>query len=375
MSNVTEAQVMQALSTVLDPDIKKPLTELGMIENVAVCDDHVAFEIKLTTTACPLKEHILNEAKAAVEALEGVKGVKASISKNTVTLQAGVQEQQRIPGIKNIIAISSGKGGVGKSTVTVNLACAMAQQGAKVGILDADIYGPNVPSMMGVHGQKLQAAAPKEDGGKAGIIPAQAYGVKMMSMAFLLKDDQPVVWRGPMLDKVIRQFLNDTEWGELDYLLIDLPPGTGDAQLTIIQATPVVGAVIVTTPQNVALLDSRKGLAMFKNSNIPILGMVENMSYHVCSSCGHEEHIFGTGGGEAAAAEIGVPFLGRLPLHMHIRQEADAGRPIVVAQPESSHAEAMNAMAHQVIGRVCELGVTAAQANPLSHAPQPTPVG
>ena len=350
--NVSEEAVLAALATVNDPDLKRPLTELGMIENVAICGGNVKFEIKLTTTACPLKDKIKNDAMDAVRQIAGVESVHAEISKNTVTLQAGVKERERIPGIQNIIAISSGKGGVGKSTVSVNLACAMAKAGARVGILDADIYGPNVPMMMGLHGQKLDKANEKGQ-----LVPPENHGVKVMSMAFLVKDNQPVVWRGPLLDKVIRQFLTDTAWGELDYLLIDLPPGTGDAQLTIIQATPVVGAVIVTTPQEVALLDSRKGLAMFVNANIPVLGIVENMSYYQLPD-GSKDYIFGQDGGQKAAESLNVPFLGGVPLVSQLRQEADQGRPIVVAAPDSPPAQVLSDVAHKTVARVCQMSIT-----------------
>lgn len=354
--------VWNALATVQDPDLKKPLTELGMIDALTLNDDgSVTFEIKLTTTACPLKEVIREDAEKAVAAVAGVTRAEAKISSKTVTLQAATPQRAPIAGIKNIIAVSSGKGGVGKSTVSTNLACAVAKQGARVGILDADIYGPNVPLMMGLQDQKPTSAS---DSGK--IIPLESHGVKVMSMAFLVKRDQPVVWRGPMLDKVIRQFLTDTVWGTddepLDYLFIDLPPGTGDAQLTIVQATPVTGAVIVTTPQDVALMDSRKGLAMFKNTNIPLLGLVENMSMYHCPNCHHEEPVFGSGGGKATAEELGIPLLGQVPLVPGIRHHADGGQPIVVAEPESPPAKILYDAAHQVVAQVCAMGLQASPA-------------
>lgn len=353
----TRADVWNALTTVNDPDLKKPLTELGMIDALVIEDSgHVSFEIKLTTTACPLKEVIRQDAENAVANVPGVTTVDAVISKNTITLQAATPQRAPIAGIRNIIAVSSGKGGVGKSTVATNLACAIAKQGARVGVLDADIYGPNVPLMMGLQDKKPTSAT---DSGK--IIPLENHGVKVMSMAFLVKRDQPVVWRGPMLDKVIRQFLTDTVWGTeeepLDYLLIDLPPGTGDAQLTIVQATPVTGAVIVTTPQDVALMDSRKGLAMFKNTNIPVFGIVENMSLYHCPNCHHEAPIFGHGGGQATAEELNLPLLAQVPLVPGIREKADAGFPIVVADPESPPAKALTDAAHQVVAQVCAMGV------------------
>ncbi len=352
MSDLTKEAVLKALSTVNDPDLKRPLTELGMIDKLSICEGNVAFDLKLTTTACPLKDKIKADAIAAVKQVDGVTNVTVEISKDTVTLQAKVKEREAIPGIKNIIAVSSGKGGVGKSTVAVNLACSMAKQGAKVGILDADIYGPNVPLMMGLGGKNL-----KETNAEGKLIAPENHGIKVMSMAFLVKDDQPVVWRGPLLDKVIRQFLNDTAWGELDYLIIDLPPGTGDAQLTIVQATPVVGAVIVTTPQDVALLDSRRGLAMFTNANIPVIGIVENMSYHVCSHCNEREDIFGNDGGRIAAEKLGVPFLGAIPLISKVREQADKGSPVVMAEPDSDISKTLGKVSHNVVAKVCELSL------------------
>jgi ATP-binding protein involved in chromosome partitioning len=347
---ISEAAVMDALSTVNDPELHQSLTSLGMVQNLRICGGNVAFDLVLTTTACPLKDQIKESAAAAVRPLPGVEQVEVSISGKTLGAKV-ISERQQVPGIQNIIAVSSGKGGVGKTTVSVNLACALQQMGAKVGILDADIYGPNTALMMGLGGTTLKQ---QTDDGK--LCPPENHGVKVMSMAFLVKDDQPIVWRGPMLDKVIRQFLTDTGWGELDYLIIDLPPGTGDAQLTIVQATPVVGAVIVTTPQDVALLDSRKGLAMFSNANIPILGIVENMSYFVGND-GERYEIFGHGGGARAAEQLNVPFLGEVPLFTAIRENADQGRPIVVAAPEGPQAQVFKAIASQVVAKVCELGV------------------
>ena len=348
-NDVTEEMVLAALSHVNDPELHKSLTSLGMVQGLRICGGNVAFELVLTTTACPLKDGIKKEAQDAVAAIPGVNEVTVEISGRT--LAARVPEREPIPGIKNVIAVSSGKGGVGKSTVTVNIACTLARRGAKVGIVDADIYGPNVPLMMGLTG------ANRVSGTESGKIkPAENYGVKVMSMAFLVKDDQPVVWRGPLLDRVIRQFLSDTDWGELDYLLIDLPPGTGDAQLTIVQATPVVGAIIVTTPQDVALLDSRKGLAMFTNANIPVFGIVENMSYYRCPHCDERDDIFGHGGGEAAAKQLNVPFLGALPLRGSLRAYADEGLPIVIAEPESEQSLLFNDISNQVVAKICELG-------------------
>jgi ATP-binding protein involved in chromosome partitioning len=348
-SSPLEKAVWDALSQVNDPELHQSLTSLGMVQNMKLCGGNVEFDLVLTTIACPLKDSIRASAAEAVQKVPGVENVHVNVSGKT--LSAMIAARQPIPGIKNIIAVSSGKGGVGKTTTSVNIACAMMKRGASVGILDADIYGPNVPIMMGLRGGKPGATEDNK------IIPPENHNIKVMSMAFLIKEEQPVVWRGPMLDKIIRQFLTDTQWGELDYLIIDLPPGTGDAQLTIVQAVPVVGAVIVTTPQDVALHDSRKGLSMFASQGIPILGIIENMSYYHCPSCGHHDNIFGHGGGENAAKELNVPFLGAVPLNATLRAEADQGVPIVIAEPESEQAQIFGDIAHQVVAQICELGV------------------
>jgi len=304
----------------------------------------------LTTTACPLKGKIQQDAENAVKAVPGVSQVTAVISGKT--LAPKVPKKTALPGVKNIIAVSSGKGGVGKTTASVNLACALQQQGAKVGILDADIYGPNVPLMMGLAGSVIRE---KTDDGK--MKPPTNHGVKVMSMAFLIREDQPVVWRGPMLDKVIKQFFNDTGWEELDYLIVDLPPGTGDAQLTLIEAVPLVGAVIVTTPQEVAVHDSKKGLAMFKNAQIPVLGVIENMSYYLDPNTGNKIRFFGENGGSMLAETLGVPFLGEIPMNPDVRIHADAGVPIVVADPASLQAEAFRTIAQKITADICQRGV------------------
>jgi ATP-binding protein involved in chromosome partitioning len=345
-----EQAVLEALRKVNDPELHRSIVEIGMVKNLVVKNGDVSFDIVLTTTACPLKAQIQKEATEAAQSVEGVKEVKANISGET--LAPKVPKKNPIPGIKNIIAVSSGKGGVGKTTVSVNLACALKKRGASVGILDADIYGPNVPLMMGLKNAVINQKTPE---GK--MKPPENYDVKVMSMAFLVKDEQPVVWRGPLLDRVIRQFFSDTGWGELDYLIVDLPPGTGDAQLTIIEAVPVVGAVIVTTPQDVAILDSKKGLSMFKNAGIPVLGVIENMSHYVCTHCGEKAALFGEGGGKYLAELLDVPYLGDVPMNPQVRKFADEGQPIVVAEPESIQAEAFLNIAHQLTTTICELGV------------------
>ena len=331
-------------------DILKAVIEPSMIDTIAACDGNVKVELILASTTDPNRDEILNRAKKALEKLPGVQQISVSLSLKTPAKGFGktqpapqtapVAPKENALTIKHILAVSSGKGGVGKTSVSVNLACALQQEGKRVGILDADIYGPNVPIMMGLRGAKLGSEDNK-------LIPPENHGVKVVSMAFLIEEDQPVVWRGPMLDKVIRQFLADTQWGELDYLIVDLPPGTGDAQLTTIQAMPVTGAIIVTTPQDVAIHDSRKGLSMFLSAKIPVLGVIENMSYFKGDD-GKEYEIFGRGGGKNAAAQLKLPFLGEVPIVSQQRADADAGKPIVVSQPDSEQAQIFKTIAKKV---------------------------
>lgn len=345
-----EKQVLEALRKVQDPELHRSIVDIGMVKNLVVRNAEVSFEIVLTTTACPLKAQIQKEAEGAASSVEGVKKVQAKISGET--LQAKIPQKQPIPGIKNVIAVSSGKGGVGKTTVAVNLACALQKRGASVGILDADIYGPNVPLMMG-----LKEAIIHQQTADGKMKPPENHNIKVMSMAFLTKDEQPVAWRGPLLDQVIRQFFMKTGWDALDYLIVDLPPGTGDAQLTVIDAAPLAGAIIVTTPQDVAILDSKKGLRMFQSANVPVLGVIENMSYHVCAHCGEKEALFGEGGGSRLAELLDVPFLGAVPMNSDVRRYADEGVPIVIAKPESAQAQAFLDIAHRLTTAICERGV------------------
>lgn len=341
--------ILEVLRPVQDPELQKSLVELNMIRNVAVDDGAVSFTLVLTTPACPLREFIVEDCEKAVRQLPGVKTVNVEVTAETPQ-QKSLPDRQGIAGVKNIIAVSSGKGGVGKSTVAVNLAVALAQVGAKVGLIDADIYGPNAPTMLGLEDANVTV----QQGAQGEILePAFNHGVKMVSMGFLIDRDQPVIWRGPMLNGVIRQFLYQVQWGELDYLVIDLPPGTGDAQLTLAQAVPMAGAVIVTTPQNVALSDARRGLRMFQQLNVPVLGIVENMSYFIPPDMPDKRYdIFGSGGGEKASVELGVPLIGCVPLEMRVRQGGDSGIPIVVDQPESASAKALVAIAKSVAAKV-----------------------
>jgi ATP-binding protein involved in chromosome partitioning len=347
--------ILEVLRPVEDPELRKSLVELNMIRNVTVDGGKVSFTLVLTTPACPLREFIVEDCQKAVKTLPGVTDVVVEVTAETPK-QKDLPDRNSIPGVKNIIAVSSGKGGVGKSTVAVNVAVALAQTGAKVGLLDADIYGPNDPTMLGLSEASIVVRSLPPQGsheGKDILEPAFNHGVKLVSMGFLIDRDQPVIWRGPMLNGVIRQFLYQVEWGELDYLIVDMPPGTGDAQLTLTQAVPMAGAVIVTTPQTVALLDSRKGLKMFQQLNVPILGIVENMSYFIPPDMPDKQYdIFGSGGGSKTAAELGVPLLGCVPIEIATRVGGDTGVPIVVGEPNSASASALRAIALAIAGKV-----------------------
>lgn len=347
--------VLEVLRPVQDPELRKSLVELNMIRNVKVDAGKVSFTLVLTTPACPLREFIVEDCQKAVKQLPGVTDVKVEVTAETPQ-QKDLPNRTGVPGIKNIVAISSGKGGVGKSTVAVNVAVALAEAGAKVGLLDADIYGPNDPTMLGLSDTQITVRSTE----KGDILePAFNHGVKLVSMGFLIDRDQPVIWRGPMLNGVIRQFLYQVEWGELDYLIVDMPPGTGDAQLTLTQAVPMAGAVIVTTPQNVALLDSRKGLRMFQQMNVPVLGIVENMSYFVPPDMPDKQYdIFGSGGGEKTARELGVSLLGCIPLEIAARVGGDRGVPIVISEPESKSAQALKAIAQVIAAKVSVAALT-----------------
>ncbi len=359
MPSLSPAAILDALRPVHDPELQRSLVELNMIRNVVVEGSSVRFTLVLTTPACPLREFIVDECKSAIRALPGAADITdIQVAVTAETPQAvGLPDRQAIPGVRNVIAVTSGKGGVGKSTVTANIAAALAQTGAKVGVLDADIYGPNMPLMLGLEGQVLHSD--KDSAGNDRIYPVFNHGIKLVSMSFLLRPDQPVVWRGPMLNGIIRQFLYQTVWGELDYLIVDLPPGTGDAQLTLAQAVPIAGVVVVTTPQTVALLDARKGLKMFEQLRIPVLGIVENMSYFIPPDLPDRQYdIFGSGGGEKTAQELGVALLGRVPLEIEVREGGDKGLPIVVSQPESASAVALVAIAKAVAAKASVLALS-----------------
>lgn len=338
---VSQNAVLTALGTVNDPDLHKDLVSLKMIQDLKIDGGSVSFTIMLTTPACPMKGKMKKDALAAVEAVSGVERVDIKMAAN-VPSDGRTRGLLEVP-VKNAIAVASGKGGVGKSTVAVNLAVSLAQSGARVGLLDADIYGPNIPMMMGVD------TLPPPKGNK--LIPAEAYGVQLMSIGFLVKPGQPLIWRGPMLHSAIRQFLTDVLWDELDYLVIDLPPGTGDAQLSLSQSLPLSGGLIVTLPQEVSLDDARRGLEMFRELNVGILGVVENMSFLELPD-GTKMDIFGSGGGEKLAKEAGVPFIGAIPMDASVRQGGDSGKPVVISHPDSPVAKALRAIAEDVAAKV-----------------------
>jgi ATP-binding protein involved in chromosome partitioning len=341
---VEQAAVLEALKVVRDPDLNRDIVSLGFVKNLKIEEGRVAFTIELTTPACPVKDQMRDQSRAAVLQVPGVSTVDVQMSARVREAVGGDGARQSLPGVKNIIAVGAGKGGVGKTTLAVNLAIALAKCGGKVGMIDGDIYGPNVPIMLGMKGPLVT------DGQK--IVPAEKYGLQVISMAFLTGDDAPIIWRGPMLHGALQQFFREVRWNDLDYLIIDMPPGTGDVALSLSQTVPVAGAIVVTTPQQVSLADSRRAVAMYKKLNIPTLGIIENMSYFACPSCRHESDIFGHGGGERMAAELKVPFLGRVPIYQPIREGGDSGVPLMVSEPDSPAARAFMAAAEQTAAQV-----------------------
>jgi ATP-binding protein involved in chromosome partitioning len=343
---LTEQAVLQALSTVQDPDIHRDLVSLNMIRDIRISGADLSFEVVLTTPACPLKGRIERECREAVATIPGIGRVEVRMGAKVPASRPMAAGPGGIPGVKNSIAVASGKGGVGKSTVSVNLAVALAETGATVGLLDADVYGPSIPLMMGIHRMPEMDAEQR-------ILPLEAHGVKLMSLGFILPDaSTPVIWRGPMIAKTLNQFLRQVRWGELDYLLIDLPPGTGDAQLTLSQTLAMSGVVIVTTPQDVAMTIASRVLVMFRNMKVPILGIVENMGTFICPTCHHETPIFSQGGGRKASEHLGVPFLGEIPLDGEVCEGGDEGRPILLRNPGSPASAVLRRMAQNLAARV-----------------------
>jgi ATP-binding protein involved in chromosome partitioning len=343
---VTEAAVLDALRGVRDPDLNRDIVTLKFIKGLRIDGGRVAFTIELTTPACPVKDQMREQARLLVAQLPGVTSVDIEMTAQVRSTTSGdVGGKAPVPGVKNIIAVGAGKGGVGKTTVAVNLAIALSQMGSRVAMIDGDIYGPNVPLMLGI---KTQLTS--DERGK--IIPAEQYGIQLVSMAFLTGDDAPVIWRGPMLHGVIQQFFREVRWENIDYLIVDMPPGTGDVALSLSQTVPVSGSVVVTTPQTVSVADTRRALRMYQKLNVTTLGLIENMSHFVCPDCRHESDIFGKGGGELLASELAVPFLGRVPIYEPIRIGGDTGVPITIGEPASPAAEAFRGAARQLAAQL-----------------------
>jgi ATP-binding protein involved in chromosome partitioning len=343
MAMPSEAAVLDALRAVKDPDLHKDIVALGFVKNLQIGDGRVGFTIELTTPACPVKDLMRDQARAAVASL-GVSSIDIEMTAQVRAVARPEAGRAAVDGVKNVIAVGAGKGGVGKTTVSVNLAVALSRTGSRVALLDGDMYGPNVPIMLGLrtqlgtNGQKIE--------------PARQYGLQVVSMGFLTGDDAPVIWRGPMLHGAIQQFFRDVAWDNVDYLIVDMPPGTGDVALSLSQTVPVAGAVLVTTPQMVSLADTRRAVQMYRKLNIPTIGLIENMSHFLCPSCGHESDLFGKGGGEALAGEMSIPFLGRVPLYEPVRVGGDNGVPIVMSEPDSLAAKALTAAAERVAQQV-----------------------
>ncbi|HEY5656527.1 MAG TPA: Mrp/NBP35 family ATP-binding protein [Myxococcota bacterium] len=348
MPPVSADAVLDALRPIVDPDFHKSIVDLGFVKNIRVEGPRVSFTIELTTPACPVKEQFKRAAQERVLALDGVEDVQVTMTADTRGAAHAQSSAEVLPGVKNTIAVASGKGGVGKSTVAVNLALAIAETGARVGLMDADVYGPSLPLLMGVHGRP-QATQNR-------VIPHESLGIKLMSMGFFLTEDSPVIWRGPMVHGLVRQFLTDVEWGELDYLIVDMPPGTGDAALTLTQQAPLAGAIIVTTANDLSLVDARKGLRMFEQVKVPVLGIVENMSYFTPPDLPDRKyHIFGQGGGKRTAEELGVDFLGEIPIDPRVVEGGDQGRPIVSDAPDSPTAIVFRELAGRVAQKLARL--------------------
>ena len=357
-NQVTEPDVLEALRAVRDPDLHRDIVTLKFVKNLRISGGQVAFTLELTTPACPVKDQMRDQARAVVAAMPGVTSVDIEMTAQVRSTSTAEMGKTPVEGVKNIIAVGAGKGGVGKTTVAVNLAIALSQSGGRVAMIDGDIYGPNVPIMLGIHTQLAT------DGKK--IIPAEQYGIQLVSMAFLTTDDSPVIWRGPMLHGVIQQFFREVRWTGIDYLIVDMPPGTGDVALSLSQSVPVAGSVLVTTPQTVAVADTRRAVRMYQKLNVPTLGLIENMSHFVCPTCRTESDIFGKGGGEALATDLSVPFLGRIPIYEPIRVGGDTGVPIVVGEPDSPAAQAFRAAAQRL---AAQLSIAAYTKKPIPLTP------
>ncbi|MDA0986986.1 MAG: iron-sulfur cluster carrier protein ApbC [Bacteroidetes bacterium] len=357
MKSLNQQNVLEALKIVKDPDLHKDIVTLQFVKNIIIDDNNLKLDIELTTPACPVKEELKAESEKAIRSTIEVNKIEINMTSNVTSRQVAARAPI-LPGVKNTIAVASGKGGVGKSTVAVNLAVALKNSGAKVGVVDCDIYGPSIPLMFDIkekpqmHNQKL--------------MPIEKYGIKVMSIGFLVDPMQAVIWRGPMASGAVKQFLTDVDWGELDYLIFDFPPGTGDIQLTIVQQIPLTGAVIVTTPQEISLADARKGLVMFNKVNVPILGIIENMSYYICSHCGERENIFDFGGGERAATQMKVPFLGEIPIDIKLRIGGDKGIPLTESDIESQQSKIISKIAHNLAAQISIKNAESMNATPIS---------
>jgi len=361
MATVTEAAVLDALKAVIDPDLERDIVSLKFVKNVRIDNGRVSLTIERATHGGPARDSVRDDAHARIAAIPGLTAIEILMTAHVRGTVSSDVNRQPVAGVKNIVAVGAGKGGVGKTTVSVNLAIALAQRGARVAMIDGDIYGPNVPIMLGINTQL------ETDGKK--IVPAEQYGIQLVSMAFLTTDDSPVIWRGPMLHGVINQFFREVRWDDIDYLIVDMPPGTGDIALSLSQSVPVAGAVVVTTPQTVSVADTRRAVRMYQKLNVQPLGLVENMSHFVCPSCTHETDIFGKGGGEALARELSVPFLGRVPIYEPIRIGGDTGVPITIGDPESIAAKSFRAAADQLAVRLAVMNhnSSAKRAIPLTQ--------
>lgn len=352
---MTVEVIREVLKTVHHPDLRKDIVSLGLVKSLSTSDGRVTFDLELPTHSAAAREQVVAAARGVTAAVAGVTAVEINDSVNVRSASAPEHGKPPLPGVKNVVAVGAGKGGVGKTTVAVNLALALSKMGARVGMLDADIYGPNVPIMLGLQAQL------GSDGKR--IRPAEKYGLQVISMGFLTQDEAPVIWRGPMLHSAVQQFFRDVGWRDLDYLVVDMPPGTGDVALSLSQTVPVAGAIVVTTPQNVSLADSRRAVRMYQKLNIPPLGIVENMSFYECTNCHHEADIFGHGGGQEVADQLNVPFLGSLPLYQPIRVGSDRGIPLVIAEPDSVAARSFVALAEQTVAQIAIAADRAAVAN------------
>ena len=357
-TGISESAVLDALKGVRDPDLNRDIVTLKFVKNLRISGGRVAFTIELTTPACPVKDQMREQARALVSQLPGVTEVEIEMTAQVRSTISADMGKAPVEGVKNIIAVGAGKGGVGKTTVAVNLAIALSQCGGRVAMIDGDIYGPNVPIMLGINTQLTT------DGDK--IIPAEQYGIQLISMGFMTDDESPVIWRGPMLHGAIQQFFRQVRWRDIDYLIVDMPPGTGDVALSLSQTVPVSGSVVVTTPQTVSIADTRRAVRMYQKLNVPTLGLVENMSHFVCPSCRHESDIFGKGGGEALATQVSIPFLGRIPLYEPIRVGGDTGVPITIGEPASPAAQAFRAAAERL---AAQLSIVAYTKKPIPLTP------